>query len=105
LISPFLLAVAIVGTGAALVHVNTSMNVRAFWRDVVYLLVAKACGVRVLYQVHGGALPRDFLGHGRMRHALLRYLLELPEVIVVLARCELDAYRQFVPGQQVFAIP
>jgi glycosyltransferase involved in cell wall biosynthesis len=105
LASPFLLANAIGGTGAALVHVNTSMNARAFWRDLAYLLVAKFCGARVLCQVHGGALPQEFLGRGRLRHAFLRCLLKLPDVIVVLARVELEAYRRFVPGQQVFALP
>src|SRR5690606_17167889 len=50
LASPFLLAVAILRRNAVLVHLNTSLNPRAYWRDVAYLLVSRLCGVRVLYQ-------------------------------------------------------
>ena len=31
----------------------------SFFTDLVYLLVAKACGARVVMQVHGGALEID----------------------------------------------
>src|SRR5207302_2375256 len=29
-----------------------------YWRDLVYTVVARLCGARVLHQVHGGAKPR-----------------------------------------------
>ena len=44
--SPFALAAAVLRRGAAVVHLNTSLNAKAWWRDLVYLLVAKACGTR-----------------------------------------------------------
>ena len=56
--SPVALAAAVLRRGAAVVHLNTSLNAKAWWRDLVYLLVAKACGARVVLQVHGGALDR-----------------------------------------------
>ena len=105
LASPFRLGAAILARDAALVHLNTSLNARAFWRDLVYLLVAKVCGARVVYQVHGGALPQEFFDGERFLAPLLKGLLRLPDAIVVLARAELDAYRRFVPGQQVLALP
>lgn len=89
----------------AVVHFNSSLNRGAFWRDLVYVLVAKLHGAKVLYQVHGGALPQRFLGTHAVAHALLRRLLSIPDVIVVLAECELAAYRQFVPHQQIQLIP
>ena len=58
LASPFLLMLAILRHNAQVVHLNTSLNAKAFWRDLAYLLVAKLCGARVLYQVHGGTLAR-----------------------------------------------
>ena len=58
LASPFALAATLVFRRVAIVHINTSLNLRAYWRDLAYLLVARAFGARVLYQVHGGALPR-----------------------------------------------
>jgi len=105
LASPFALALAIAVRGAAIVHLNTSLNRRAFWRDAVYLLAARACGVRVVLQVHGGALPREFCRGRAWLAALVRGALRLADAVVVLARSELDAYREFVPDRYVVSIP
>ena len=105
LFSPILLAAEILRHNAALVHLNTSLNGRAYWRDLAYLIIAKICGTRVLYQVHGGALPQQFFRGNRAFTALLRWTLLLPDAIVVQARSELEAYRSFVPRQQILALP
>lgn len=104
LASPFLLAAAIVFRHASVVHINTSMNTRAYWRDLAYLVVSRMLGARVVYQVHGGKLPEDF-AKGALGRAFLRWTLRLPERIVVLAQVELVAYRRFVPGQDVRVLP
>ena len=104
-VSPFSLATAILVRGAAIVHLNTSLNTRAYWRDLAYMIVAKICGARVLYQVHGGALPQEFFRGSRALSAFLRETLQLADVIVVLAQREAVAYRKFVRGQQVLALP
>jgi glycosyltransferase involved in cell wall biosynthesis len=104
-LSPLALAAAVLARGAALVHLNTSLNARAYWRDLAYLMVAKLCGARVLYQVHGGALPLQFARAGRLHAAFLRWTLQLPDAVVVLARTEFEAYRGFVPSQQVILLP
>jgi glycosyltransferase involved in cell wall biosynthesis len=103
-VSPVALALAILRERASIVHLNTSLNPRAYWRDLAYLLVAKACGTRVVYQVHGGELPQRFLGAG-LGAAFLRATLKLPDAIVVLASEELSAYRAFVPRQTVAMLP
>ena len=105
LASPFALVAAILARRTSIVHLNTSLNPRAYWRDLAYLLVAKALGARVLYQVHGGKLPREFFAGSRLLTAFLRWTLALPDVVVVLAQCELEAYRAFVPAQQVVVLP
>ncbi len=105
LFSPLALAAAIVFRHASIVHINTSLNARAYWRDLGYLVIAKLLGARVVYQVHGGALPRKFFARSRMLTALLRRTLLLPDMVVVLAQCELTAYRDFVPTQHVVALP
>jgi glycosyltransferase involved in cell wall biosynthesis len=99
--SPFALAAAILCRQAAIVHVNTSLNARAFWRDLAYVLVAKLCGARVLYQVHGGAL-REFSAGWKF---LLRALVTLPDLAVVLSRVEHAAWREIVAGQDVAVVP
>ncbi|MGH8314085.1 MAG: glycosyltransferase family 4 protein [Steroidobacterales bacterium] len=103
--SPFALAREIVTTGTTIVHINTSLNRRAFWRDLVYLVVAKLCDARVIYQVHGGALPFEFCAGKPVLRAALRRALAAVDVVVVLARIELEAYRRFAPGRPIELIP
>lgn len=105
LASPVSLGFRVLAHGASIVHVNTSMDARAYWRDLAHVVVAKLCGARVLYQVHGGKLPQHFLKGSRVLSWFLRCSLRLPDVIVVLAREELEAYRAFIPEQRVLAIP
>src|SRR5437868_5999264 len=101
--SPFELAAAIARLDAEIVHVNSSLN-RAYWRDLMYLAVAKLFGARVVYQVHGGALPLDFHSSPLVRK-FVKATLMLPDAVVVLASTELKAYREFVPQQNVLALP
>ncbi|HEX6633850.1 MAG TPA: glycosyltransferase [Usitatibacter sp.] len=105
LFSPLGLAATIVFRHVSIVHLNTSLNPRAYWRDLAYLFVAKALGARVVYQVHGGALPRRFFAGRPALTRFLRWTLGLPELLVVLARCELEAYREFLPDREVAMLP
>ncbi len=104
LASPFALWMTIHKHRPAIVHLNSSLNRGAFWRDMAYVLVAKLSGVKTLYQIHGGALA-TFLGTSRTRHGLLRRLLSMPDVVVVLSERELAAQRQLVPEQHIRLIP
>ena len=96
-LSPFTLAAAVLRRGAAVVHLNTSLNAKAWWRDLAYLLVAKACGARVVLQVHGGALDGFVFG--------LRAALHWPDAVVVLSRREHDSWRRLAPTQNVTVLP
>ena len=104
LTSPIALFFTILSRRVAIVHLNTSLNPRAYWRDLAYLLVARLAGARVVYQVHGGALPEHFFEKSRLLTAFLRMTLRIPDQIVVLAQCELRAYRAFIPEQDVIVI-
>jgi glycosyltransferase involved in cell wall biosynthesis len=89
--SPFGLAAAILRDRAEIVHLNTSLNAKAYWRDLAYLIVARLCGARVVLQKHGGTL-RGFCRSSAMA-AFVRSTLRLADVIVVLSRAELPEYR------------
>ena len=102
--SPFALAYRLVRTGARIVHINTSLDPKAYWRDLAYLAVAKLLRRRVIYQVHGGALPGAFFAGHPLRSQLLRRVLGWPEAVVVLTRAELSAYRAFAPAARVLRI-
>ena len=103
--SPLSLAAAIRRQRPTLLHVNSSLNAGAFWRDLAYMIVAKLHGVRVVCQIHGGKLPQAFLGGTYAAQALLRRLLALPDALVVLAETEVAAYRRFLPQQRIALIP
>jgi glycosyltransferase involved in cell wall biosynthesis len=81
---------------AQIVHINTSMEPRGYWRDTLYLLVARLLNRKVVYQTHGGALPEEFFS-GRLSRALLRLVLRSADIVVLLAQIELRAYRAFAP--------
>lgn len=104
LTSPFALWMTIRKHRPAIIHLNSSLNRCAFWRDMAYVMVAKLNGAKALYQVHGGALS-NFLGTSRVRRNLLRRLLSMPDVVVVLSERELAAQRQLVPRQNIRLIP
>lgn len=102
--SPFVLAGLILRRHAAVVHVNTSLNFRAYWRDCVYVLAARLCGARVICQVHGGMLSQ-FIAGGPFKRWAVRATLGLPDALVVLSAAQREACRSLVPQQLVLAIP
>ena len=94
-LSPLQLAAYLWRERPAIVHLNTSMDRKAYWRDLAYLLVAKALRRKVVYQVHGGELPANFFASSSVLTSLLRLALRLPDAVLVLSTEELKAYRQF----------
>src|SRR5258708_29826145 len=104
-VNPFALAATIMFRRVSLVHINTSLDPGAYWRDLADLAVAKMLGARVVYQVHGGQLPQRFLAGRLFLTALVRRLLLMPDLVIVTARSELDAYRELIPEQHVVALP
>ncbi|HYL87279.1 MAG TPA: glycosyltransferase family 4 protein [Burkholderiales bacterium] len=103
-LSPLQLAGAIARHGVGLVHVNTSLNAKSFWRDAAYVAAAKLCGARVLYQVHGGAWD-EFEAKAGLFAALMRRMLRWPDIVVVLSQEQLEAFRRAAPGQAIEKVP
>jgi len=75
-----------------LVHFNSSLDRRAFWRDALLLLLLRPLPLKLLWQSHGGALHVWLQQCGRLA-PLVRWLLRLPDAVVVLNRCEYQSYR------------
>lgn len=105
IVSPLGLFLSLVRHRPAIVHLNTSLNFKGYWRDLVYFLVAYLMGRKVIYQVHAGALPQDFFPHQTLRAAVQRWMLRTVDVIVVLSKAEQEAYRAFVPKARIVVIP
>jgi glycosyltransferase involved in cell wall biosynthesis len=101
--SPFALAAAILRHDASIVHVNSSLNAKAWWRDLAYLIVAKLCGTRVVFQKHGGDLKQFTTNPGFA--FFVRRVFTLADALVVLSQDDLQAYQAFVPGRHIAAVP
>lgn len=88
-----------------IVHLNSSINTKSFWRDTGYLLIAKFLRRRIVFQVHGGDLPDEFYPNSVFLQLVIRSLLRLPDKVVVLSSEEFRAYRMFLPEGRVAVVP
>lgn len=88
-----------------IIHLNTSLVPKSFWRDIAYLFVARIMGKKIVYQVHGGALPQFFFANNKLLTGLLKLILSSTDVVVLLAQEELHAYRNFKPSLHLELIP
>jgi glycosyltransferase involved in cell wall biosynthesis len=103
--SPLHLALILMRTGAEVVHLNVSLDPKAYWRDLVYSIVARLLRRRVVSQIHGGAMPQDFFRHNALLTWVLRRFLVSSDVVTVLSSAELAAYRRFDPRIKVHLVP
>jgi glycosyltransferase involved in cell wall biosynthesis len=103
--SPLQFAMCLIRQRPHIIHVNTSMELKSYWRDMVYMLIARVLGKKLVYQVHGGALPQDFFPGSRLLTALLKRVLYTSDLVVVLAQRELCAYHDFAPDLPLALIP
>lgn len=87
-----------------IVHLNPSMDRKSFWRDLLFLLIAKAFRHKVIYQVHGGAMPQQFFD-SRLMQRFLRRVLKIPDAVVVLGSIEKAAYEEFCRFRCLAVIP
>ena len=104
-LSPFHLVLFLLRTGAEVVHLNTSLEPKAYWRDLCYSIVARLLGRRVVSQIHGGAMPQDFFQGNALLTWILRRFLVSSDVVSVLSSAELAAYRKFDPRIRVHLVP
>lgn len=98
LFSPWQLAWVLLRERPAIVHINSAMDPKAFWRDLVYLMVARVLGRRIVYQIHGGQLPDAFTRGSAAFAWLVRAVCRIPDRFVLIARIEDQAWRRFMPS-------
>jgi len=101
--SPFMLAVALVRRRPAVVHLNTSLDPRGFWRELVHLAVCKLFGRRVAYQIHGGSL--EALTRTRWMRSIVRATFGWPDAVVLLASVEKPQFERLGTVRRLVVIP
>ena len=104
-LSPLQLALFLLRTGAQVVHMNASLDPKSYWRDLVYLIVARLLGRRVVNQIHGGAMPQDFFRGNAFLTGVLRRFLVSSDVVAVLSSAELLAYQGFDARINIHLVP
>jgi len=100
---PVALALKVLRCEAEIVHLNTSLNAKSWWRDLLLMLGAKLAGARVVLQKHGGYLEQ--FARNPLFAMFLKRILRIPDAIVVLSQAELKTWQEFVPGQKIAALP
>ncbi|QOJ24018.1 MAG: glycosyltransferase family 4 protein [Gammaproteobacteria bacterium] len=88
-----------------IVHLNTSLESKSYWRDAAYLFIARIMGKKIVYQVHGGELPQKFFSNSKFLTKFLRFILRSADIVVLLSQEELSAYREFAPNLHLEVIP
>jgi len=99
--SPFAIAVAIVRFSPTIVHINTSLNQRAFWRDFAHLLVSKTLGRKVVFQIHGGSLEA-YSRNGRVVRSAVSFAAKLADAVVVITTAEQWSFKNIGPRHLEF---
>ena len=102
--SPLRLAWAIAQQWPAVVHVNASLNAKSFWRDAVYVVVGRALGRRVVYQIHGGSVAQ-FCDRGPLMRAFCRALFRLTHAVVVISVLQRDQFAALFGDNGLALIP
>ncbi len=103
--SPVYFSKFILDEKPSLILLNTSLEPKSFWRDLVYLFVAKLLKKKVIYQVHGGELPEKFLGTGIAAQWFIHLCLKIPDAIILLAEIEKKSYQKFNGIKNITVIP
>jgi|HubBroStandDraft_1064217.scaffolds.fasta_scaffold65150_2 glycosyltransferase involved in cell wall biosynthesis len=104
-LSPMQLALFLAKSRVNVVHLNTSLDAKAFWRDLAYLVVAKLLRCSVVNQIHGGPNPGDFFARSAVLTWILRQFLVHSDAVTVLSSGELAAYTDFDPRIKVQLVP
>lgn len=100
---PFGFAWQIIRFRPEVVHLNSAMDQRAFWRDLVFLAIGKMLGRKVVYQVHGGSLG-ELCANRAMRH-IVRTVFSMPDRLVLLASAERRELCELGVTQRVAVVP
>lgn len=88
-----------------LVHINSSLDHKAYWRDIVFLFIAKLARVEIIFQLHGGQSPEEFSRGSGVLSRLMGRIFSLADYFVVLTSRELKNYARLISPGKLYQIP
>ena len=103
--SPVQLVTATARHRPRIMHINSTPEPKAFWRDAVYLVLAKSMGRHTVLEMHGSHLPGTYAGRSRARQAAIRRILRLADRIVLVSEADFVAYQNYDPHLAIVVIP
>jgi len=104
LISPIQLYIQLLFFRPQILHLNTSLEWKSFWRDYLYLLVAIISPAKTVYQVHGGNLSA-FVERHKIINIFIKRAFRLPKAIVAISTIEGAKYSQLAKTNKLFFVP
>ena len=113
--SPVQLVAATARHRPRIMHINSAPDSKAFWRDAVYLVLAKSMGRQTVLEMHGSHLPTDYANGSHLptdyvaetefaRQQYVR-ILRLANRIVLLSESDFVAYQNYDPHLSTVIIP
>jgi glycosyltransferase involved in cell wall biosynthesis len=102
--SPVLLAWRIARLRPSLIHLNTSLNHKSFWRDLAYLIISKLFGRKVVVQIHGGSLER-FCSSSALLRSVSSAAFRSADAVVVLSSVEKGNFERIPNLKRLAVIP
>jgi len=102
--SPILLILRIIQLRPAVVHLNTSLNHKSFWRDIGYLVIGKLFRRKVIMQIHGGSLEK-FCQSSQILRYISSVAFSMANAVVVLSSAEKCNFEKISNLKKLFVIP
>ena len=103
--SPFYLIYIIFKKKPVLIHFNFPLNLKAFCRESVYVMIAKMFRKKIIWQEHGGYLPQEICEKSCFLKMLFDLFLDFPDAIVTITEKTRDAYNNLTNKLDIKYIP
>ena len=103
--SPISLAAKIISYQPDIVHLNPSMDFKGFFRDAVYLFVAKLLGKKVVLQLHAGLKPHVFFNRSSWLYWPRRLVLQTADAVILLTQLEAEHAAGFCHFKALNVVP
>jgi glycosyltransferase involved in cell wall biosynthesis len=102
---PFLFARCLLASGADIVHFNSPMDFKGYWRDIVYFLIAKLSRKKIIFQLHGGDQPERFFRNHGISSRFRKWQLGAADAVVLLSERERRAAQDYCLYKRLAVIP
>ncbi len=105
LTSPISFFVKVVVYRPNIVHLNPSMDFKGFFRDAVYLMIAKCLGKTVVLQLHAGLKPQVFFDAKSLLAYPRKWILWMANAVILLTDIEYRHAKAFTEFKLLTVVP